>query len=139
VLSFRDTELRSSADSLTYMSHSGRRTPRRRLAAYQAVNSPDDRWQHDERLLERRWISSRKVSRIVTVAKAGQSGLRKRLAWTWPNCRPREAPAAAACPHRVLGVSCDRAVPALTVVISPTDRPVSGSALFMSPGLLPAR
>jgi hypothetical protein len=30
-------------------------------------------------LLERRWISSRKVSRIVTVAKAGQSGLRKRL------------------------------------------------------------
>ena len=26
-------------------------------------------------MLERRWISSRKVSRIVTVAKAGQSGL----------------------------------------------------------------
>jgi hypothetical protein len=70
------------------------------LAAYQAVNSLDDRCQHDERLLERRWISSRKVSRIVTVAKAGQSGLRKRLALTWPNCGPREAPAAAACPHR---------------------------------------
>jgi hypothetical protein len=79
MLSFRDTELRSSAGSLTHVSHSGRRTPRRRLAAYPAVNSPDDRWQHDERLLERRWISSRKVSRIVTVAKAGQSGLRKRL------------------------------------------------------------
>jgi len=43
------------------------------------VNSPDDRCQHDERLLERRWISSRKFSRIVTVAKAGQSGLRERL------------------------------------------------------------
>jgi hypothetical protein len=79
MLSFRDTELRSSAGSLTHVSHSGRRTPRRRLAAYPAVNSPDDRWQHDERLLERRWISSRKVSHIVTVAKAGQSGLRKRL------------------------------------------------------------
>ena len=30
-------------------------------------------------MLERRWISSREVSRIVIVAKAGQSGLRKRL------------------------------------------------------------
>ena len=40
VLSFRDTELRSSANSLTHMSHSGRRMPRRRLAAYPAVNSP---------------------------------------------------------------------------------------------------
>jgi hypothetical protein len=40
---------------------------------------PDDRCQHDERLLERRWISSREVSRTVTVAKAGQSGLRERL------------------------------------------------------------
>src|SRR6476619_3197544 len=48
------TELRSSDGSLTRVSHSGRRTPRRRLAAYPAVNSPDDRCQHDERLLERR-------------------------------------------------------------------------------------
>src|SRR5215467_7195299 len=32
MLPLRDTELRSSADSLTLMSHSGRRTPRRRLA-----------------------------------------------------------------------------------------------------------
>ncbi len=39
---------------------------------------PDDRCQHDGRLLERRWISSREVSHIVTVAKAGQSGLRER-------------------------------------------------------------
>jgi len=38
VLAFRDTELRSSAGSLTGMSHSGRRTPRRRLAAYPAIN-----------------------------------------------------------------------------------------------------
>jgi hypothetical protein len=30
-------------------------------------------------LLDRRWISSREVSRIVTVAKAGHSGLRERL------------------------------------------------------------
>jgi hypothetical protein len=30
-------------------------------------------------LLERRWISSRELSRIVTVAEAGQSGLRERL------------------------------------------------------------
>jgi hypothetical protein len=59
MLYFRDTELRSSVGSLTYVSHSGRRTPRRKLAAYPAVNSPDDRCQHDERLLERRWISSR--------------------------------------------------------------------------------
>ena len=79
MLSFRDTELRSSAGSLTHMSHSGRRTARRRLAAYPAVNSPDDRCQHGERLLERRRISSREVRRIVTVAKAGQSGLRERL------------------------------------------------------------
>jgi hypothetical protein len=40
MLSFRDTELRSSAGSLTHLSHSGRRTPRRRLATYPAVNSP---------------------------------------------------------------------------------------------------
>jgi hypothetical protein len=40
MLSFHNTELRSSTDSLTHMSHSGRRTPQRRLAAYPAVNSP---------------------------------------------------------------------------------------------------
>ena len=38
MLPFRDTELRSSANSLTRVSHSGCRTPRRRLAAYPAVN-----------------------------------------------------------------------------------------------------
>jgi hypothetical protein len=40
MLPFRDTELRSSAGSLTHMSHSGRRTAQRKLAAYPAGNSP---------------------------------------------------------------------------------------------------
>ena len=76
MLPFRDTELRSSADSLTYVSHSGRPAQAGRVPGGQR---PDDRCQHDERLLERRRISSWEVSRIVTVAKAGHSGLRERL------------------------------------------------------------
>ena len=38
---------------------------RRGLAAYPAVNSPDDHRQHDERLLERRWISSREDGQML--------------------------------------------------------------------------
>ena len=60
MLPLRDPDLRSSAVSLTHVSHSGRRTARRELAPYQAVNSPDDRCQHDERLLEGRWIPTRR-------------------------------------------------------------------------------
>ena len=65
--------------NLTRLSHSGRRTPPAQAGRVPGGQQPDDRCQHDERLLDRRWISSREVSRIVTVAKAGHSGLRERL------------------------------------------------------------
>ena len=79
MLPFRDTELRSlgrqpDAD-VTFRTPDGPAQAGRVPGGQQ----PDDRCQHDERMLERRWISSREVSQIVTVAKAGQSGLRERL------------------------------------------------------------
>jgi len=58
MLSFRDTELRSSVGSLTPMSHSGTPDGAARAGRVPGGQRPDDRCQHDERLLERRWISS---------------------------------------------------------------------------------
>jgi hypothetical protein len=93
MLSFRDTELRSSAGSLTLMSHSGRRTARRRLAAYPAVNSP---------MIA---VSTTNACSSAAGSPAGRSAASSPWprraspacgngsAWTWPNCGPREAPA----------------------------------------------
>ena len=93
MLPFRDTELRSSAGSLTHVSHSGRQTARRRLAAYPAVNTP---------MIA---VSMANACSSAAGSPAGRSAASSPWprraspacgngsAWTWPNCGPREAPA----------------------------------------------
>ena len=77
MLSFRDTAVRSRRQPDVHVTF---RTPDAPAQAGRVPGGqqPDDRCQHHECLLERRWIA-REVSRIVTVAKAGHSGLRERL------------------------------------------------------------
>ena len=89
MLPFRDTELRSSAGSLTLVSHSGHRTARRRLAAYPAVNSP---------MIA---VSTTNACSTAAGSPAGRSAASSPWprraspacgngsAWTWPNCGPR--------------------------------------------------
>ena len=91
MLPFRDTELRSSAGSLTGMSHSGRRPTRRRLAAYPAVNSPMIAVSPTNACSSAAGSPAGRSAASSPWPRRASPACGNGSAWTWPNCGPRLA------------------------------------------------
>ena len=109
MLPFRDTELRSSVGSLTPMSHSGRRTARRRLAAYPAVNSP---------MIA---VSTTNACASAAGSPAGRSLLDRGGPGVPDLCQPDRSSGLCACATRSPGGPVDR-------VVSHCQQPVTQAA-----------